>query len=133
VFPVHLNPKILSPVKNLLEGVPNIHLLQPLSYPSFVWIMDQSKLILSDSGGIQEEAPSLGKPVLVLRENTERPEAVKEGTVILVGTDEDKIFFTTRALLTNSEMYDQMSKKNNPYGDGKTTKRIIQFMLNAGI
>lgn len=131
VFPVHLNPKIISPVKNLLADIPNIHLLEPLTYPSFVWMMNQSRLILTDSGGVQEEAPSLGKPVLVLRENTERPEAVEEGTVILVGTDTDKIFFTSLELLTNSELYDQMSKKNNPYGDGKTTDRIIQFILNA--
>ncbi|WP_026952294.1 non-hydrolyzing UDP-N-acetylglucosamine 2-epimerase [Algoriphagus mannitolivorans] len=133
VFPVHLNPNIASPVKKLLSDIPNIHLINPLSYPSFVWMMKQSKLILTDSGGVQEEAPSLGKPVLVLRENTERPEAVKEGTVILLGTDEDKIFFTTQALLTDSEMYHKMSIKNNPYGDGKTTERIIQFMLNASL
>lgn len=131
VFPVHLNPNIIDPVNKFLSGIPNIHCITPLSYPSFVWLMNKSKLILTDSGGVQEEAPSLGKPVIVLRDNTERPEALEAGTVILVGTNESEIFNITSSLLTDSEKYNRMSQRINPYGDGNTSERIIQVILNA--
>lgn len=128
VYPVHLNPNVLNPVSELLADVKNIHLFKPLSYPSFVWLMNQSYLIITDSGGVQEEAPSLGKPVLVMRQTTERPEAVEAGTVILVGTDQNKIIKETQELLDNSEKYALMSTLHNPYGDGKACERIINFI-----
>jgi len=128
IYPVHLNPNVLKPVNKLLGGVSNIHLVKPLSYPSFVWLMNQSYLIITDSGGVQEEAPSLGKPVLVMRDTTERPEAVESGTVILVGTDTAKIIEETNKLLNNPLAYDKMSALHNPYGDGKACKRIINFI-----
>lgn len=128
VYPVHLNPNVIKPVYDILSEVQNIILIEPLSYPAFVWLMNKSKLILTDSGGVQEEAPSLGKPVLVLRETTERPEAVEAGTVILVGTNVEKIVTETQALLDDLERYELMSLLHNPYGDGKATKRIIDFM-----
>ena len=128
VYPVHLNPNVLKPVNDLLGDVPNIYLVKPLSYPSFVWLMNQSYLIITDSGGVQEEAPSLGKPVLVMRDTTERPEAVDAGTVILVGTDTSKIIKETQELLNDSNKYDSMSSLHNPYGDGKACQRIIQFI-----
>ena len=107
----------------------NIKLINPLSYPSFVWLMNQSYLILTDSGGIQEEAPSLGKPVLVLREVTERPEAVEQGTVILVGTNYESIVKKTNLLLSNNHYYKRMTRIQNPYGDGNACSRIIEFIL----
>ena len=128
VYPVHLNPNVQKPVYELLKGVSNIKLIDPLSYPSFVWLMEKSYLIITDSGGVQEEAPSLGKPVLVMRNTTERPEAVEAGTVILVGTDTEKIVFETQKLLENKNHYQTMSKTHNPYGDGKACKRIIDFI-----
>ncbi|QTD37302.1 UDP-N-acetylglucosamine 2-epimerase (non-hydrolyzing) [Polaribacter batillariae] len=128
VYPVHLNPNVLKPVNKLLGKVKNIHLVKPLSYPSFVWLMNKSYLIITDSGGVQEEAPSLGKPVLVMRDTTERPEAVEAGTVILVGTDTQKIIKETQELLDNSETYTSMSALHNPYGDGKACQRIIEFV-----
>jgi UDP-N-acetylglucosamine 2-epimerase (non-hydrolysing) len=128
VYPVHLNPNVLKPVNELLGDVKNIHLVKPLSYPSFVWLMNQSYLIITDSGGVQEEAPSLGKPVLVMRDTTERPEAVEAGTVILVGTDRDKIIKEVQELLINTERYSMMSALHNPYGDGKASERIIEFI-----
>jgi len=128
VFPVHLNPKVQKPVKDLLSNSKNIHLVEPLDYPSFVWVMKNSYLIISDSGGVQEEAPSLGKPVLVMRETTERPEAVTAGTVKLVGTNFDKITENTYELLTDNNVYDKMSKSHNPYGNGNANKSIIQFL-----
>ena len=128
VYPVHLNPNVLKPVNKLLGGIINIHLFKPLSYPSFVWLMNQSYLIITDSGGVQEEAPSLGKPVLVMRDTTERPEAVDAGTVILVGTDTNKIIKETQQLLDNSDKYKSMSSLHNPYGDGKACQRIIEFI-----
>jgi len=128
VYPVHLNPNVLKPVHELLGDVNNVHLLQPLSYPTFVWLMNQSYLIITDSGGVQEEAPSLGKPVLVMRDTTERPEAVEAGTVILVGTDTNKIIKETQELLDNSAKYASMSALHNPYGDGKACQRIIEFI-----
>jgi UDP-N-acetylglucosamine 2-epimerase (non-hydrolysing) len=128
IYPVHLNPNVLKPVNELLGNVKNIHLVKPLSYPSFVWLMNQSYLIITDSGGVQEEAPSLGKPVLVMRDTTERPEAVEAGTVILVGTNTKKIIKETQELLDNSKKYTSMSSLHNPYGDGKACERIIDFI-----
>jgi len=130
IYPVHLNPNVLKPVNELLGNIENIHLVKPLSYPSFVWLMNQSYVIITDSGGVQEEAPSLGKPVLVMRDTTERPEAVEAGTVILVGTNTDKIIKEAQELLDNSETYKSMSSLHNPYGDGKACQRIIEFISN---
>ena len=130
IYPVHLNPNVLKPVNELLGDLKNIHLVKPLSYPSFVWLMNQSYLIITDSGGVQEEAPSLGKPVLVMRDTTERPEAVEAGTVILVGTNTSKIITETQELLDNSDKYKSMSSLHNPYGDGKACQRIIEFISN---
>jgi UDP-N-acetylglucosamine 2-epimerase (non-hydrolysing) len=126
VYPVHLNPKVQEPVNRILKSVENIHLIDPLAYPDFIWMMNRSKLIITDSGGVQEEAPSLGKPVLVMRDTTERPEAVDAGTVILVGTDRDKIVSETIELLENEKKFHKMSELHNPYGDGKACLRIVQ-------
>lgn len=128
VYPVHLNPKVLEPVNRILGAVENIHLIAPLAYHDFIWMMNRATLIITDSGGVQEEAPSLGKPVLVMRDTTERPEAVDAGTVILVGTDTQKIIKETLALLDNKEHFEQMSNRHNPYGDGKACGRIVEFM-----
>ncbi len=128
VYPVHLNPKVLKPVHEILDNVKNVLLIEPLSYPLFVWLMNQSVLIITDSGGVQEEAPSLGKPVLVMRDTTERPEAVDAGTVILVGTDTKKIVSETTQLLSNNEVYKNMSQLHNPYGDGNACGKIIDFI-----
>ncbi|NCP84917.1 MAG: UDP-N-acetylglucosamine 2-epimerase (non-hydrolyzing) [Bacteroidetes bacterium] len=128
IYPVHLNPNVQKPVYELLEDVKNIQLMAPLSYPAFVWLMNKSYLIITDSGGVQEEAPSLGKPVLVMRDTTERPEAVDAGTVILVGTDTKKIVEETTKLLKNTDLYQKMSALHNPYGDGKACSRIIQMI-----
>ena len=130
VFPVHLNPKVQEPVKKYLSNFKNILLIEPLSYPDFIWLMNRSKLIITDSGGVQEEAPSLGKPVLVMRETTERPEAVDIGTVILVGTNQKLIVNESIDLLENKSRYTQMSNLDNPYGDGKAADRIIEFLKN---
>lgn len=130
VYPVHLNPNIQKPVYELLGSIENIKLVPPLSYPSFVWLMDKSYLILTDSGGIQEEAPSLGKPVLLMRDNTERPEAILAGTVILVGNKAEKIVNETNRLIVDKNLYSNMSKKHNPYGDGSSCKKIISQILN---
>ena len=128
IYPVHLNPQVQKPVNKILGNIKNIHLLPPLAYPDFIWLMNKSRLIITDSGGVQEEAPSLGKPVLVMRENTERPEAVKAGTVILVGTDKDLIVSETLDLLLNKKRYNKMSKLHNPYGDGKASVKIVKFL-----
>jgi len=128
IYPVHLNPNVQEPVYKILANISNIILLDPLSYPAFVYAMNNSKLIITDSGGVQEEAPSLGKPVLVLRNTTERPEAVEAGTVILVGTDNNKIISETIRLLEDNEFYKKMSLLHNPYGDGKACDRIISFL-----
>lgn len=128
IYPVHLNPNVQKPVYELLNNLPNVKLIAPLAYPAFVWLMSQSYLILTDSGGVQEEAPSLGKPVLVMREITERPEAVEAGTVKMVGTDKENIISSINALLNDTSLYRQMSKSHNPYGDGKACKRIILFL-----
>ena len=128
IYPVHLNPKVQQPVYELLGELKNIHLIAPLSYPAFVWLMNKSYLIITDSGGIQEEAPSLGKPVLVMRETTERPEALAAGTVILVGSDKEKIILECNRLLQDKEKYNQMSALHNPYGEGKASDAILEFM-----
>ena len=128
IYPVHLNPKVLKPVHEILDNVANINLIKPLSYPSFVWLMNQSYIIITDSGGVQEEAPSLGKPVLVMRETTERPEAVDAGTVILVGTDKQLIVTQAQALLNDTNKYNEMSQLHNPYGDGTASQQIIAFI-----
>ena len=125
VYPVHLNPNVQKPVKEILDGIENIHLMQPLSYPDFVYAMKQAYFLLTDSGGIQEEAPGLGKPVLVMRDTTERPEAIDAGTAKLVGADYDKIIQGIENLLTNDTAYTKMSKAHNPYGDGKAVGRIV--------
>jgi len=125
VYPVHLNPNVQEPVKRILGNAENIHLIAPLDYMPFVYLMSQSYFIITDSGGIQEEAPSLGKPVLVMRDTTERPEAVDAGTVKLVATDTKKIVTEANKLLDDSAYYEQISQKNNPYGDGHACSRII--------
>jgi UDP-N-acetylglucosamine 2-epimerase (non-hydrolysing) len=128
VYPVHLNPNVLKPVNELLGDLKNIYLIKPLQYEAFIYLMSLSKLIITDSGGVQEEAPSLGKPVLVMRETTERPEAVDAGTIKLVGTNVQRIVSETNELLDNKSAYDGMAKAHNPYGDGKACERIINFM-----
>ncbi|MDD3773477.1 MAG: UDP-N-acetylglucosamine 2-epimerase (non-hydrolyzing) [Weeksellaceae bacterium] len=128
IYPVHLNPNVKEPVYKILSGIENISLISPLAYPAFIWLMEKSYLIITDSGGVQEEAPSLGKPVLVMRETTERPEAVTAGTVILVGTDKEKIISEASRLLNDDEAYHKMSKTHNPYGDGKASERIVKFI-----
>ncbi|OIQ27398.1 MAG: UDP-N-acetylglucosamine 2-epimerase [Bacteroidetes bacterium MedPE-SWsnd-G2] len=128
VYPVHLNPKVQEPVNRILGEVENVMLIDPMAYQDFIWLMNRAKLIITDSGGVQEEAPSLGKPVLVMRDTTERPEAVDAGTVILVGTDTKKIVKETLNLLTNKERFNAMSQLHNPYGDGKTCARIVDFI-----
>ena len=125
VYPVHLNPNVQKPVKSLLANITNIYLIDPVDYLPFIYLMKSSYFILTDSGGIQEEAPSLGKPILVMRDITERPEAVDAGTVILVGTDVQKIVGQIELLLTDSQLYQRMSKIQNPYGDGKAAARIV--------
>lgn len=130
IYPVHLNPNVKKPVYKILSEINNIKLINPLSYPAFVWLMNQSYMIITDSGGVQEEAPSLGKPVLVMRNTTERPEAVEAGTVILVGTDKEKIIIECQELLNNDERYTKMSDLHNPYGDGKACERVVEFINN---
>jgi UDP-N-acetylglucosamine 2-epimerase (non-hydrolysing) len=128
VYPVHLNPNVQKPVKEILSDTKNIHLIEPLQYETFIYLMDQSYFIITDSGGIQEEAPSLGKPVLVMRDTTERPEAVEAGTVKLVGTNQEVIIKEAQKLLDDKNEYAKMSKAHNPYGDGKACKRIVKFI-----
>ena len=128
LYPVHLNPNVQEPVNRLLKGISNIHLIEPQDYLPFVYLMMRAYLILTDSGGIQEEAPSLGKPVLVMRDTTERPEAVEAGTVQLVGTDVNRIVKTVNTLLINTNAYQTMSLAHNPYGDGKACQRIIKTL-----
>ena len=128
VYPVHLNPNVQSPVNDTLADLPNIHLIEPLEYESFVYLLKHSFLVLTDSGGIQEEAPSLGKPVLVMREVTERPEAVNAGTVELVGADRDKIIEGVTRLLEDEERYSKMACSHNPYGDGNASNHIASIL-----
>lgn len=130
IYPVHLNPKVSEPVHEILGKVPNIKLISPLSYPSFVWLMNKVYMIITDSGGVQEEAPSLGKPVLVMRDTTERPEAVDAGTVILVGTNKERIVNKAQWLLDDSNAYNKMSALHNPYGDGNACVRIVNYIKN---
>ncbi len=132
IYPVHLNPNVKTPVYEMLAGIDNIKLVRPLPYEAFIWLMNKSYIIITDSGGIQEEAPSLGKPVLVMREATERPEAVEAGTVILVGTNSKKIVKECVSLIENENRYESMSKAHNPYGDGLASKKIIEIqrMIN---
>tara|TARA_B100000963_G_scaffold289151_1_gene258578 strand:- start:30876 stop:31991 length:1116 start_codon:yes stop_codon:yes gene_type:complete len=130
IYPVHLNPKVQLPVSRILSGLNNVILIDPLAYQDFIWLMNRSKIIITDSGGVQEEAPSLGKPVLVMRDTTERPEAVEVGTVLLVGTDEDLIVSEALELLNNKENFEKMSKLHNPYGDGLASERIVNYIKN---
>ena len=128
VYPVHLNPNVQVPVKEILSDVNNIYLIEPLQYESFLYLMSKSYFIITDSGGVQEEAPSLGKPVLVMRDTTERPEALSAGTVKLVGTDLQKIIIEAQKLLDDTNEYGKMSRAHNPYGDGKACEKIVQFI-----
>ena len=128
IYPVHLNPNVTNPVKKYLSGIKNIHLVEPLDYLPFLKLLDDSFLVLTDSGGIQEEAPSLGKPVLLMRDATERPEAVKAGTVVIVGTESDSIFTWVDKLISNGDLYDKMSMAHNPYGDGYASKKIVKIL-----
>jgi len=130
IYPVHLNPNVQKVVTEYLSNINNVILIKPLPYEIFIYLMNKSKIILTDSGGIQEEAPSLGKPVLVMRETTERPEAIEIGTVKLVGTDKNKIIKETELLINDSNKYEKISKLANPYGDGKASKRIIEIIEN---
>ncbi len=132
VYPVHLNPNVQGVMKKNLGGFKRIHLINPLDYKDLIWFMEKSHLILTDSGGIQEEAPSLGKPVVVLRDTTERMEGIEAGNAVLVGTDKDKIFQTTSSLLRTSSIYNEMANTVNPYGDGKTSGRIVEILKNLG-
>jgi UDP-N-acetylglucosamine 2-epimerase (non-hydrolysing) len=127
---MHLNPNVREPVNRILNGVNNIHLIEPQQYLPFIYLMTRSHLILTDSGGIQEEAPSLGKPVLVMRDTTERPEAVDAGTVKLVGTDVGIMTAAINELMDNEKSYKEMSFAHNPYGDGKTCERILDVLAN---
>lgn len=125
LYPMHLNPNVREPVNRILKNVDNVHLIEPQDYLPFVYLMNQAHIIVTDSGGVQEEAPSLGKPVLVMRDTTERPEAVEAGTVKLVGTDKVRIVNEVNNLLTNAQEYQSMSRAHNPYGDGKACERIV--------
>jgi UDP-N-acetylglucosamine 2-epimerase (non-hydrolysing) len=132
VYPVHLNPNVQGPVHEYLNDLTNVKLISPLGYEEFAYLMEKSFLIMTDSGGIQEEAPSLGKPVVVLRNTTERPEAVSAGTVLLVGTDTRKIISTVGELINSPSVYDRMSKSHNPYGDGNACQRICEILISGG-
>ena len=133
IYPVHLNPNVKEPVNRILSNLSNVHLGEPMEYLSFIKLMDLSYLILTDSGGIQEEAPSLGKPVLVMRDTTERPEALEAGTVKLVGTNKNQIVKMVNRLLTDSAFYMRMSKAHNPYGDGKASGIICDILVKRGV
>ena len=128
IYPVHLNPNVQEPVHRLLDGLPNVSLIAPQPYLPFVELMKNAYLILTDSGGVQEEAPSLGKPVLVMRDTTERPEAVAAGAVKLVGTDAEDIYRKTKTLLTDRGAYERMASAVNPYGDGHAVSRIVDTL-----
>lgn len=142
VYPMHLNPNVRKPIQEVFKGLDtlslgegwgeasNIFFIEPLEYLSFVYLMEKATLVLTDSGGIQEEAPGLGKPVLVMRDTTERPEALEAGTVKLVGTDYDKIVSETSRLLDDFDYYESMSRAVNPYGDGKACERIVHYLMN---
>jgi len=127
IYPMHLNPNVRKPVEKILSNIKNILLIEPLAYEPFVYLMSKSHIILTDSGGIQEEAPSLGKPVLVMRDTTERPEAIESGTVKLVGTDKNKIVNEVTKLINSTKAYKSMSQAMNPYGDGQACKKIVEY------
>jgi UDP-N-acetylglucosamine 2-epimerase (non-hydrolysing) len=129
IFPVHLNPNVKDVVQDLLGNHPLIHLTPPFAYPEFLWLMNNARLILTDSGGVQEEAPSLGKPVLLLRDTTERPEALDAGTVLKVGSDPELLYKEAMTLLTDQSAYDAMAMRSNPYGDGHAAQKIVDSML----
>ncbi len=131
VYPVHLNPAVRKPVMSILGPVGNVHLIEPLDYPSLVWLMEKSHCVLTDSGGIQEEAPALGKPVLVMREVTERMEGIEAGTAVLTGTDSEKIVSSVERVLTDADLYGRMSTACNPYGDGFASGRIVDILAKA--
>jgi len=131
IYPVHLNPNVKKPVYEILSDISNIYLIEPLQYEQFIYLMDKSYFIITDSGGVQEEAPSLGKPVLVMRDTTERPEALEAGTVKLVGTNRELIVKEAQKLIDDKTEYEKMSKAHNPYGDGKACERIVEFLRNA--
>ena len=131
VYPVHLNPNVQKPVNEILLGLHNVWLVEPLEYEDFVYLLKQSYLVLTDSGGIQEEAPSLGKPVLVMRDVTERPEAIEAGTVKLVGASKKNIVFNIDLLLNDEALYTKMAQAHNPYGDGKACDRIVEFIRGS--
>lgn len=131
VYPVHLNPNVQNIVKKVLGDISNVHLIEPLDYPSLIWLMNKSYFVLTDSGGIQEEAPSLGKPVLVMRDVTERQEGIEAGTAKLVGTNKDLIIKESKKLLDNLEVYLQMSKAVNPYGDGTTSQQVLEIIKHG--
>lgn len=133
VYPVHLNPNVQQPVRSILHGKDNIYLIDPLEYEPFVFLMERAYFILTDSGGIQEEAPSLGKPVLVMRDTTERPEGIDAGVVRLVGTQRQQITHSVFELLDDERLYAKMSKGGNPYGDGKAAERIVDILLDSSI
>jgi len=133
VYPVHLNPNVRGPVNRILSNIDNVHLIEPMEYLTFIKLMDLSYLILTDSGGIQEEAPSLGKPVLVMRDTTERPEAVEAGTVKLVGTNKKEIVTMVNQLLENKELYTKMSRAHNPYGDGNASHTICDILVSRKV
>ena len=128
VYPVHLNPNVQRPVNEILSNIANVYLIDPLQYEEFIYLMSQAHFIITDSGGIQEEAPSLGKPVLVMRDTTERPEAVAAGTVKLVGCDQEILVREAEKLLNDQSEYEMMSRAHNPYGDGKACERVVQLM-----
>jgi len=132
IYPVHLNPNVREPVNRILSNINNVYLIEPMEYLTFIKLMDLSYLILTDSGGIQEEAPSLGKPVLVMRDTTERPEALEAGTVKLVGTNKEKIVKMVNQLLTDNKFYGQMSRAHNPYGDGDSSNMICDILVGEG-
>ena len=131
VYPMHMNPNVRKPVNEILGGLANVHLIEPLDYLSFLYMMRQSYLIMTDSGGVQEEAPSLGKPVIVMRDTTERPEAVESGTVILAGTETDAMASAAERLLDDRDFYDKMARAVNPYGDGLASKRIAELVATG--
>ncbi|MFY4744028.1 non-hydrolyzing UDP-N-acetylglucosamine 2-epimerase [Aliarcobacter butzleri] len=133
VYPVHLNPNVQKPVHEILSDTSNVYLINPLQYEEFIFLMNKSYFIITDSGGVQEEAPSLGKPVLVMRDTTERPEALEAGTVKLVGTSKETIIKEAQKLLDDENEYNTMSKAHNPYGDGKACERIVNFIKESNI
>jgi len=131
IYPVHLNPNVQKPVKELLADIANIYLIDPLQYEQFIYIMDKSYFLITDSGGIQEEAPSLGKPVLVMRDTTERPEALEAGSVKLVGTNTELIIKEAQELISNADAYEKMAMAHNPYGDGSASEKIVKYICDV--